>query len=551
MNKYLNFEIFPLSVIPVAILSWYYGSWPGILGAIIITIINQVLLYSSTGYTVFVFNSTNFLSGTTSVIIVSIIVGVSKGIYEKLQENIFNLKKTKNQLVTAHEKLEEVYRIIPSGVFTVNKDKEITDWNHRAEEITGYSKDEVLGKKCTVISSSWDCKSCFLFPENKDKGSRVAFGEEYTYTKKDGSKGVILKNSVLLRNEKGELIGGVESFEDITERKRLERDLRASLTRTNILYKISRSLISNQNLYKILKVVTGGVIEALDVDYVKLVIIDYENRKITNVITEGLYKKDIEENSFDDFWQGVGGQALRENRTLLITDQKIDGTKIVAPLSFHDEYLGTLTAVKRNKFTELGRDEVDLLAAIANQAAGAIENARLFEILKRNERKLRKQATIDHLTGVINRRTGLFFLENQIKTARRNKSNFTISFIDVNNLKEVNDNYGHNEGDNLLIELCKLLKETIRENDILARLGGDEFLLIFPKCELNEAQAVWKRIQKKISDYNDQERKKYNISVSYGLAEYDPEMDPTVNELIVIADKEMYKDKQKYKSARK
>ncbi|WP_406541485.1 GGDEF domain-containing protein [Clostridium ljungdahlii] len=97
----------------------------------------------------------------------------------------------------------------------------------------------------------------------------------------------------------------------------------------------------------------------------------------------------------------------------------------------------------------------------------------------RAEEKLKYFAAIDSLTGCYNRGMGLAFLDTELNAIKRNKSFFSICYIDVNGLKYVNDNFGHFEGDELLVMVCRFIKKVIRSNDILCRLGGDEFLIIF------------------------------------------------------------------------
>lgn len=170
------------------------------------------------------------------------------------------------------------------------------------------------------------------------------------------------------------------------------------------------------------------------------------------------------------------------------------------------------------------------------------------EIEKRKaiESELRIYAATDVLTGIYNRRTGLLFLENRMKLSKREASHFVICFVDVNDLKKINDKFGHNEGDELIICISQILKKSIRESDIVFRLGGDEFIVIFQNTDIKKSELLWNRIQKNIDYYNKNTEKKYEISVSFGFAEYDPHQDFSIEELIAFADQEMYKYKKKF-----
>ncbi len=161
---------------------------------------------------------------------------------------------------------------------------------------------------------------------------------------------------------------------------------------------------------------------------------------------------------------------------------------------------------------------------------------------KELEEKIIKFATIDVLTNTYNRRMCFEFLEQQMKFAIRNKTALTICFIDVNNLKVINDKLGHKYGDDLIITVSNILKQSKRESDVLCRIGGDEFLMILPNSNLTNSEFLWERISDNIDNYNRKSEKIYNISLSHGLAEYNRE-EITIDEFISIADKEMYKEK--------
>ncbi len=162
--------------------------------------------------------------------------------------------------------------------------------------------------------------------------------------------------------------------------------------------------------------------------------------------------------------------------------------------------------------------------------------------------KLYKFATYDEMTGVYNRRVGIEFLNQELKKLKRGNTFLSICFIDINNLKVVNDNFGHKEGDNLIKIIVQDIKEVMRESDILCRLGGDEFLLIFPDCKLNKVKNIWKRVQKSLKTRNETKSKKYKISASYGFAETNSKNPLTSEELLQIADKRMYNNKRRTKN---
>lgn len=163
---------------------------------------------------------------------------------------------------------------------------------------------------------------------------------------------------------------------------------------------------------------------------------------------------------------------------------------------------------------------------------------------KQLEKKLETLATTDALTGIANRHLGLLFLNKHLKSAKREGSCLTICFIDVDGLKLINDKYGHNMGDDLIKSSSILLAKVLRETDLICRLGGDEFLLIFPNCTVKQASEIWNRICEEVQYFNSTSEKPYQVSFSHGFSEFDPYADISSDELISMADNEMYKVKK-------
>lgn len=166
---------------------------------------------------------------------------------------------------------------------------------------------------------------------------------------------------------------------------------------------------------------------------------------------------------------------------------------------------------------------------------------------KKAEEQLKKLSRTDVLTGCYNRRYGMELIERHIKLANRNKLPLLLAFIDIDNFKTINDKYVHLEGDEVLKKVAGLFKEKLREVDIICRMGGDEFLLAFPDSSLNEAPLIKSRFEKIISQYNKKSKKDYQFGFSIGFSEYLPDKPKKLDELIIIADQEMYKVKHSKK----
>lgn len=163
------------------------------------------------------------------------------------------------------------------------------------------------------------------------------------------------------------------------------------------------------------------------------------------------------------------------------------------------------------------------------------------------DEQLRLYAATDVMTGVLNRRTGMAVLDTQLQLSKRNNATLSVCFIDLNDLKGVNDRYGHHEGDAYIMLVAQTIRINIRDMDTVCRMGGDEFLIIFPQCSQTDAEVIYGRIDEQLQEYNRQEAKPYIISISHGTAEYNADQNLSAEELVSIADTRMYEEKRVYK----
>jgi len=161
----------------------------------------------------------------------------------------------------------------------------------------------------------------------------------------------------------------------------------------------------------------------------------------------------------------------------------------------------------------------------------------------RMEEALRAMLLIDELTGLYNRRGFVTLGRQQLKTADRAKRRMVLLFADFDDLKWINDTFGHLEGDKALIEVADVLKETFRESDILARIGGDEFVVLAIETNGAPVEVLTARLQENLEAHNAEGDLRYKLSLSVGIARYDPEHPCSIDELLARADKSMYEKK--------
>ena len=180
---------------------------------------------------------------------------------------------------------------------------------------------------------------------------------------------------------------------------------------------------------------------------------------------------------------------------------------------------------------------------------GIVENIKDITERKRMEDELRNMSLADELTGLYNRRGFYALVEQELKMANRLKKGIYLLYADLDGFKEVNDTLGHKEGDEVLRNTARILKATFRTSDIVARLGGDEFVVLPIGTEGDNVDNVIARLQRNIDLNNDGKDLKYKLSMSVGVAYYDPEAPFSIDELLARADRSMYENKRKKKSS--
>jgi diguanylate cyclase (GGDEF)-like protein len=151
----------------------------------------------------------------------------------------------------------------------------------------------------------------------------------------------------------------------------------------------------------------------------------------------------------------------------------------------------------------------------------------------------------DELTGVLNRHGFLLLAEQQLKVAVRNRIPVALLFADLDHLKTINDRHGHAEGDRALAQAAAAIRASMRESDIVARFGGDEFVVLLTGVTKKSVeQAVLGHLHQCLATHNKAPDRQYDLSLSSGVALYDPENTCTLQELIHEADEAMYRDKR-------
>ncbi|MBU1058778.1 MAG: diguanylate cyclase [Proteobacteria bacterium] len=194
---------------------------------------------------------------------------------------------------------------------------------------------------------------------------------------------------------------------------------------------------------------------------------------------------------------------------------------------------------------ELNKNKDHLEFLVASRTA---ELSQEISERKKLEEELKRITITDELTGLYNRRGFMNLAEKQLQMATRHNNVLFLLYMDLDNMKYINDHFGHEMGDSALIETGRILKDVFRESDIISRLGGDEFAaLILGLSEEEKGQAVMNRFQEQLERSNSQGERPYELLISIGLTRYDSDIHCSIDDLLSEADSRMYEQKNKAK----
>jgi diguanylate cyclase (GGDEF)-like protein/PAS domain S-box-containing protein len=337
----------------------------------------------------------------------------------------------------------------------------------------------------------------------------VLYEPEYRAVWPDGSTHYIAARGRLFRDDKGRplRINGIAL--DITERKRMEEDLKGSEAKYYDLYD------NAPDMYYSLDLATGAIRECNE----------------SFILTTGYSKEElIGRPIFELYHLGSANDAKKSFQQFQVTGE------------VHD-------AERRVKCKDGRIIDVSLNVSAIRDKDGNITHSRSIwrDITKRKEQEemIRALSITDQLTGLYNSRGFMTLAEQQLRVAERTKNGLFLLYADLDGLKQINDKLGHQFGDDVIVEAANVLKEVFRKIDIIARMGGDEFAVLAPEASSEYTDVIKKRLQDQLDFHNSRQGRVYNLSLSIGTVYYDPSTPSSLDELISHADSVMYEQKRR------
>lgn len=261
----------------------------------------------------------------------------------------------------------------------------------------------------------------------------------------------------------------------------------------------------------------------------------------------------------------VSGWVMRHREAVVIPDIYQDSR--VPQAAYRPTFVKSLVMVPIRRLDPIGAignywarqrepsdSQVDLLRALADSTSIAIENVEVYRELERRvqertselreaNEEIRLLSVTDELTGVSNRRGFYLLAESALRLARRGGHDCLLAFLDVDGLKRVNDEHGHDVGDALIADVAKILREVLRASDIVARIGGDEFCVLVTESS-GDRTTLRRRLCEAFDSFNESQHRPYVLSASIGLVEFHGSDIRSLDEIIACADKAMYEEKK-------
>lgn len=212
---------------------------------------------------------------------------------------------------------------------------------------------------------------------------------------------------------------------------------------------------------------------------------------------------------------------------------------IIAPAAAGEDLMGVVVAANSDHL--YSEQDEEAMARTAEAYAIAV-------LRYRQRQELKELSLVDELTKLYNRRGFMALAQQQIKMVHRTKRDMMLLYADLDDLKVINDTYGHNEGDLALVETAAILRSAFRDSDIIARIGGDEFVVLAIEAVEKGDEAIYARVENRVAESNSRPGCKFPLSLSCGVVRYQAGSQASIESLIAEADALMYEKKGARKS---
>lgn len=428
--------------------------------------------------------------------------------------------------------------------------------NEATCKLLDYTEDELVGKPLAMIFAEERTDTMPWLNDLIDKDGIHKI--EKTYVSKDGRKIPVLFSGTVMRENHGNIQGIVCVALNIAGRKRVEEELKRAVEQrdTNIKdlgYLMYFSTLMNEDVREenLINHMVKALQEHFHPDILAVLAVD----KVKNVFNASLITPPMSVNQLirDEAISDPSlCQVIRTGREFIVGDINKDpscdcihykmneGGYVGFPLLTNGAASGMVLMVKREKGYWSNKEIHKLLLVYIGLTASALQRVKLMDITRR-------AAMTDALTGAYNRRFFDEMLKQQIALAKRRNESLGLVIADLDYFKKVNDTYGHIVGDQVLQQISRIMKNSIRSSDVLARYGGEEFVIIMPSIDSTNALKKAEGIRRHIESVRfnvDTFGRSIQITISIGVASF-PEHGAEYDTLVAAADSALYKAKKR------
>ena len=244
----------------------------------------------------------------------------------------------------------------------------------------------------------------------------------------------------------------------------------------------------------------------------------------------------------DSFCPLVVEDASKDERFAenpLVTEDPNIRFYVSAPLVTPDNYIIGALCVFDCVPRQLADAQIVALQTLARQITTKLELRRVSALLQKSNEQLQNLSLTDELTGLYNRRGFLLHAEQRLKVfrSRRDRDGLWLMMADMDKLKPINDNFGHQEGSSAIVSMAGILRQTFRGSDIIARNSGDEFAVLIASAIESSDRTIAKRLQSNLDQHNANSEKTYKLSVSFGIVSVELDDPASIEEIMKQADK--------------
>jgi diguanylate cyclase (GGDEF)-like protein len=333
-------------------------------------------------------------------------------------------------------------------------------------------------------------------------------------------------------------------------RKREKEDLDKTLLNLSLLYSIGKAMNYISDLKNLLQYILNQAIEITSAEKGSIMLYNLETDRLNIRVLAGLedteYQEKVNNNeircrSFKP-GEGIAGRVFMTSQPMVVNNIREDDLFIKSetsyvrsiaciPMVVYSDVIGVINVTNKKKGKEFTEEDVEMLKAVADQAAVAVNKAQLWDM-----------AVTDSLTGLYVRRYFMVKLQEEIHRAERYNKPLSIVMVDLDRFKKINDTYGHDAGDRALKTISQFFQRNIRDVDAIGRYGGEEFVMLIPDADKEAAFCLAERLRKELAKVKLEDLPP--ITISLGIATY-PSDGTDIEELIKKADAAMYEAKQK------